>query len=476
MSFGAVKIQSNILLGAVVLFVFSTQAEVRTFEYTTEDGTVVNVPLPDENAVYFPLFEVSDADISASKNKLESCKIERIEDPANDALGKELVRYGLKAYTCDFGDERWGCLLYSPVLGAKDKALPMVVHIPGKGEIGEDLSRQFHQRQIFDVVTSKKFQEVHPCHMLVVSPPEGLGTYYGNVPGKPNKPQRRTVRLVQEMIEVVGGGSLVDTNRLYITGFAVGGDAAYLVAADYSQFFVAAVPIASIAPSRDFISETRPGNFWHVCNEGDRTGRGKSFEAVCALRDYVNECGGDFRVSVYPAENGHDAWTSAWKEEIIWAWMFSKSLSSPNGTKRKNSLALNVGAPISFAGAKCTASVAAYDDAHDETRPLDFLGKTYYRPIEGFSRNDWWQVELSAPVAGVVKIETGDEKGAYLLSAGYVELSGNGRTWRRGASFSKVSGMAEFKATTPFKFLRVKSTQNAKDLFVIRSLAIFKTK
>ena len=76
----------------------------------------------------------------------------------------------------------------------------------------------------------------------------------------------------------------------------------------------------------------------------------------------------------------------------------------------------------------------------------------------------------------MVKIETGDENGAFLLRAGYVELSGNGRTWRRGASFSKVNGVAEFKATTPFKFLRVKSTQNAKDLFVIRSLAIFKTK
>ena len=476
MSFGAVKIQSNILLGAVVLFVFITNSEQRTVEYSTEDGSVVNVPLPDENAVYFPLFEESVVNVNDSESELESCEIKRIEDAANETLRKELVRYGLRAYSCDFGDEIWGSLIYSPILGTKNRTLPMVVHIPGKGEIGEDLSRQFHQRQIFDVVTSKRFQEAHPCHMLVVSPPADLGTYYGNVPGMPNKPQRRTVRLVQKMIEVISGYSLVDTNRLYITGFSFGGDAAYMVAAEYSQIFAAAVPIASIAPSRDFISEIRPGNFWHVCNEGDRTGRGKSFEAVCDLRDYVNECGGDFRVSVYPAENGHDAWNSAWKEEAIWTWMFSKSLSSPNGARRKNSLALNAGAPISFAGAKCTASVAAYDDAHNEVRPLDFLSKTYYRPIESFGRNDWWQVELPTPVAGVVKIETGDENGAFLLRAGYVELSGNGRTWRRGASFSKVNGVAEFKATTPFKFLRVKSTQNAKDLFVIRSLAIFKTK
>ena len=92
MSFGAVKIQSNILLGAVVLFVFSTQAEVRTFEYTTEDGSVVNVPLPDENAVYFPLFEESVVNVNDSESELESCEIKRIEDAANETLRKELVR------------------------------------------------------------------------------------------------------------------------------------------------------------------------------------------------------------------------------------------------------------------------------------------------------------------------------------------------------------------------------------------------
>lgn len=71
-------------------------------------------------------------------------------------------------------------------------------------------------------------------------------------------------------------------------------------------------------------------------------------------------------------------------------------------------------------------------------------------------------------------IVTGDEAGGRILKSGYVELSGNGKTWRRGGGFSKNNGRAEFKATSPFRFLRVRSNQGYKAPFVIRHVQIFK--
>ena len=121
-----------------------------------------------------------------------------------------------------------------------------------------------------------------------------------------------------------------------------------------------------------------------------------------------------------------------------------------------------------------SSSVAPVDDAHDETRPLDGLAKTYFEPTAGFRRDDWWQVELEESTSGRVVIVTGDEAGGRILKSGYVELSGNGKTWRRGGGFSKNNGRAEFKATSPFRFLRVRSNQDYKAPFVIRHVQIFK--
>lgn len=44
--------------------------------------------------------------------------------------------------------------------------------------------------------------------------------------------------------------------------------------------------------------------------------------------------GGDFQVSYFP-DNGHDAWTNAWKEDQIWDWMFSKSLEQGKAAGRE---------------------------------------------------------------------------------------------------------------------------------------------
>lgn len=95
----------------------------------------------------------------------------------------EMARYSLKAYGNRDATNVVKGLLFTPKPVGMN-ALPMVVYIPGNGEIG-DIARQFRQRAIFDRITSAKFQEKYPCFLLALTPPASATTILGGMPGHP---------------------------------------------------------------------------------------------------------------------------------------------------------------------------------------------------------------------------------------------------------------------------------------------------
>lgn len=238
-------------------------------------------------------------------------------------LKQELVRYGLKAYSCTDGMNVVRALHYAPkAAGAQE--YPVIVFLPGNGERG-DLIRQFRQRRIFDIVTDADFQRRHPCHLIALSPPEWAGTLVGGSPECPSDLQRLLHDTVLKVVKVSATG--VDLKRLYLTGFSYGGTGAYALAQHYPGEYAAVVPIDAYPPSARYFKADRPGNWWHFHSEH----RYDDYpEVMTDLKEYqtkTNEAGGDFRVSVYPA-TGHDAWHRAWDEEV-WTWMFGKTTTSP---------------------------------------------------------------------------------------------------------------------------------------------------
>lgn len=66
---------------------------------------------------------------------------------------EQMERYSLKALENGDATNTVRGLVFTPKGGA---ARPMVVYIPGNGEIG-DVARQFRQRAIFERVTSAEF-------------------------------------------------------------------------------------------------------------------------------------------------------------------------------------------------------------------------------------------------------------------------------------------------------------------------------
>lgn len=426
-------------------------------------------------ADFYPCFPVDEFEEMRHMgcHAVDVIKPTEVQKPDVDRYGFAIGEYELE-YRKDI--IKWHSLIYAPSNHPDNAVLPLIVHIPGIGEIGPDISRQFRQRALFDLITSEKFQKRHPCCFVSLSPPDDPGSFFGQVGRLPCAVQRQAEAVVRFAIQIIAvrWKIEVDTNRIYTTGFSFGGEAAYMLAVGYPEIFAASVPIASVAPIPELIDKTRPGNFWHICNEGDWAGHGAALEAVKELRDCVNRLGGDFRISLYPGKDGHDAWTTAWQEEAVWDWMFSKTLAP----KKKSGATGSSGradeaSTCSFADAVCSATVDPIDESFDATRPIDFLDETYYEPSTPFGPSDAWQIRLADPIAGRVRIETGDPSGAKILKSGIVETSTNGRIWRRAGAFAKDTGVAEFKTVTPFKFLRVRTGRTEKTLFVIRKLTIY---
>ncbi len=386
---------------------------------------------------------------------------------AEGELAKELGRYGMTAWRTVNRGPKFSCLAYTPP-NAGRKPIPLVVYIPGKGEIGPDLLKQFHQRTLFDLVTSQKFQSRHPCHLLALSPPAEATTLAGGGLGCPSRVQQM-LRAIVSWMETNAVGPKVDASRIYLVGFSYGGDGVYALANHYPGEFAAAVPISSGCPHPEYVSESSPGNWWHVYNELDFAGCERMFAELNAFKDRVNALGGDFRMGTYP-KAGHDAWTAAWREDELWDWMFSKSTAHGASRRRRDGAAA---APVSLAESVCTSSVSGEDTAHGPERAADGLKATAYVAARPFSKGDWWRIDFAAPASGRVKVVLGDSLGNKVPHGAVVEATYDGRTWRR-VSFQKgKERICEFSLHNKARALRIGVTGREPVPFAVNSVSLF---
>lgn len=382
-------------------------------------------------------------------------------------LARELRRYRLDAYATRGTDLTFSCLSYSSA-NMKLKSVPLVVYIPGTGEIGTDLTRQFNQRALFDAIVNPAFQAQHPCHLLAVSPPKEVTTLYGGSVGKPSAVQR-TLRDIVSWRAQFRESPVVDTNRIYLVGYSYGGDGAYALACHYPGTFAAVLAIASVTPHPEYVSKEHPGNWWNVSNCAEYTGCDRMLAELEAFRDKVNGFGGDFRVGTYPS-GGHDAWTAIWKDAKMWDWMFSKSLAAKPVRKKDGQVGR---VPLSLAGMACTATVPGKSPLCGPAQAVDGLSATCYVPERPFVRSDAWTLALDRSLTGTLRVTFGDLKGRDVPRDALVETSSDGRNWKRLGSAKDCTRPCEFPLRGHVRHIRLRPVSKNPTPFAIRAVEAF---
>ena len=391
--------------------------------------------------------------------------------------------------------DRLPFLLFTPDAKRGGEPVPLVVFMPGNGELGNDLNRQFRQSLIFERVTSQAFQAKHPCYLLVPSvPPDSPALWEGATDCRPSDIEN----LLNDTILGVALAQQnppVDTNRLYATGLSYGGAAVYGFGCSYPGRYAALVPVAACPPGEIAVHPTRPGNWWLFCNEGVELTKKSYMEMVNAFKRRVTLQGGEFRVSTFP-EKGHNAWDRAWREEVVWDWMFSKTADGRGANPRPDtSTPFQKGAnprpdtatpsPLSKGGgreadgglqkaATYTASVKGEDEKTGPERGGDGLMSTAYVSARGLKAGEYWQAEFAGPVAGRVSLTLGNTSGMGAPRKAKVEVSAEGKSWTTVLRLDKGSASESFTLTRPARFIRITSTApaNATEVLIVRNLVV----
>lgn len=378
--------------------------------------------------------------------------------PKRVSIDSELRLYSLKSgvYKPSSGEAGISFLLYTP----KNKTLkkvPLLLFLPGSGEVGMDLSKQFRQRTIFEMVCNEHFQKKHPCYLLVLSPPDGTTSLLGGLPNQPSAIQ-------QLMIDALMGIATscnkpkVDMGRIYSTGLSYGGNGVYALSFRFPKLFAAAVPVASIIVDSEPIPENLSTSFWHLYNEGDYNSNRIDKNRLSSFGDRIRALGNDFRVGSFP-DSGHNAWDKAWREEALWNWVFSKKISNSLNRGKTNDYDAKTRSrsnqSVSFESI-CTSSIDAIDEAHLPAYGADGLDATTFISKTPRKAGEWWQIEFFIPQSGTITIKTGNIKdGSGALKQGIVEVSPDGKIWRNAGTFSRKNGQCVIKQYHPIKYLRV---------------------
>jgi predicted peptidase len=203
--------------------------------------------------------------------------------------------------------QTWDYLLYVPTNTSAQEArgFPLIISLHGIGERGNDPQRVKRDglAKVFD--SDPDF----PFYMVAPQCPESTEWYYD-----------RTDTLTYKFILMILQRYPVDPDRVYITGFSMGGIGAWDMAIRYPELFAAVAPIAA-----------RRESYWNPCSMKKVPiwafhGAMDDVVPLAAGQDVVDAfkaCGGTVQFTIYPGVY-HDSWTRAYSTQQLYDWLLQQ--------------------------------------------------------------------------------------------------------------------------------------------------------
>ena len=113
----------------------------------------------------------------------------------------------------------------------------------------------------------------------------------------------------------------IDKNRVYITGFSMGGFGTLKFAKDYPGLFAAAAPVCS-GGSKFFAESLVSVPLWFFHGKKDNI---VEIEKTIELVDELKKNNAEVKFTSYP-DLGHDVWTPTYKKQELYDWFLEHKL------------------------------------------------------------------------------------------------------------------------------------------------------
>ncbi len=265
--------------------------------------------------------------------------VEPYPDPS-PALLAEMARYGLRAgvfvqrgrHSWNAGDtNRLSFLFFEPTNAPAGAALPLLLFLPGSGELGPGLDAQFRQRGIYEKVCSPAFQARHPCFLLALAPDPGHHLM-GYLPdGGPNDNQRAALNLVAALAaerDAAGAGPRVDLSRLYGAGLSRGAGELVCIQQEVPGVFAAVATTDTAIWHTDRIPDDAPLHIWHFYRAADWEKWRHDVRWLRRYADLLPSRGGEMRITEL-TDLSRASWDQAWDCDEMWDWMFAQRRALP---------------------------------------------------------------------------------------------------------------------------------------------------
>jgi len=202
-------------------------------------------------------------------------------------------------------------LLYLPREYHKDKKWPLVVFLHGAGERGQDLD-------IVRRVSIPKLMEIGRHFPFILASPQCPANYGW-------EPER-----IVQLIDYIEKAFSVDPDRVYLTGFSMGGFGMWDTACRYPERFAAIAPLCGGGDvSRAERLKDLP--VWAFHGAKDET---VPLESSRNMVDAVRKCGGQVEFTIYP-EAEHGISEMAYAKPELYEWMLAQRRGQPSTTQSR---------------------------------------------------------------------------------------------------------------------------------------------
>jgi predicted peptidase len=227
-------------------------------------------------------------------------------------------------------------LLYLPADYGRDaqRRWPLIVFLHGSGERGGDPQR------LTSIGLPQVLQSRSDLPFVVVSPQLPPGESWSDNGG-----------MITALIDWIEAQYAIDPQRIYLTGFSLGGSGTWALGLSSPERFAALVPVAA---GWDLGSDAVPPNICELASKPIWVFHGAQDETVKPAQSEVlvkalRACGSDVRYTLFPKATHAASGVLPYRDSELYDWLLQQALPEEMPVTATPDATINAGAPIESA-------------------------------------------------------------------------------------------------------------------------------